>query len=69
MFSAPELQRLISGDNVDLDLTDLKYVSVILGRKSYVQFLLADILVSTTTRAVSYFFYIAILHCPHFHFL
>lgn len=24
MFSAPELQRLISGDNVDLDLTDLK---------------------------------------------
>ena len=25
MFSAPELQRLISGDNVDLDLTDLKY--------------------------------------------
>ncbi|CAK8692376.1 unnamed protein product [Clavelina lepadiformis] len=24
MFSAPELQRLISGDNIDLDLTDLK---------------------------------------------
>uniref|UniRef100_H2Z543 HECT-type E3 ubiquitin transferase n=1 Tax=Ciona savignyi TaxID=51511 RepID=H2Z543_CIOSA len=24
MFSAPELQRLISGDNVDVDLTDLK---------------------------------------------
>ncbi|XP_039256080.2 ubiquitin-protein ligase E3B-like [Styela clava] len=24
MFSAPELQRLISGDNVDLDLSDLK---------------------------------------------
>jgi len=24
MFSAPELQRLMSGDNVELDLTDLK---------------------------------------------
>jgi len=24
MFSAPELQRLISGDNVDMDLSDLK---------------------------------------------
>lgn len=27
IFSAPELQRLISGDNVDVDLSDLKLVS------------------------------------------
>ena len=24
MFSAPELQKLISGDNIDLDLEDLR---------------------------------------------
>jgi len=26
MFSAPELQKLISGDTTDLDLDDLRYV-------------------------------------------
>lgn len=26
MFSTPEVQRLISGDNAEIDLDDLKYV-------------------------------------------
>lgn len=26
MFSTPEVQRLVSGDNAEIDLDDLKYV-------------------------------------------
>lgn len=27
MFSTPEVQRLVSGDNAEIDLDDLKYVT------------------------------------------
>lgn len=29
MFSTPEVQRLVSGDNAEIDLDDLKYVTLI----------------------------------------
>ena len=30
MFSSPELQKLISGDNADLDIGDLRYVTQVI---------------------------------------
>lgn len=30
MFSTPEVQRLVSGDNAEIDLDDLKYVKFVL---------------------------------------
>lgn len=30
MFSTPEVQRLVSGDNAEIDLDDLKYVGRLL---------------------------------------
>lgn len=29
MFSTPEVQRLVSGDNAEIDLDDLKYVTLL----------------------------------------
>lgn len=29
MFSTPEVQRLVSGDNAEIDLDDLKYVTLV----------------------------------------
>lgn len=35
MFSTPEVQRLVSGDNAEIDLDDLKYVNFILLKCSF----------------------------------
>lgn len=35
MFSTPEVQRLVSGDNAEIDLDDLKYVTSLMRNRFF----------------------------------